>query len=50
MKIDTISDLIKSVAAKEITPRFRNLREDEVVFKEPGEFVTAADLAADMSF
>ena len=47
MKTDQISELIKKVAAAEISPRFRNLREDEVVFKEPGEFVTAADLAAE---
>ncbi len=47
MRTDDISDLIKRVAAAEITPRFRNLREDEIVFKEPGEFVTAADLAAE---
>ncbi len=47
MKIDEISQLIKRIADDEITPRFRNLREDEVLYKEPGEFVTAADLAAE---
>jgi len=47
MKIDLISKIIKDVADQEITPRFRNLKEDEVIFKEPGEFVTTADLAAE---
>ncbi len=47
MQTAKISSLIKKVADNEITPRFRNLREDEVLFKEPGEFVTAADLAAE---
>lgn len=49
MKVDQISALIKDVADQEITPRFRNLKEDEVIFKEPGEFVTAADLAAEFA-
>lgn len=47
MRTAEVSKLIKEVAATEITPRFRNLREDEVIFKEPGEFVTAADIAAE---
>ncbi len=47
MQTAKISSLIKKVAENEIAPRFRNLREDEVIFKEPGEFVTAADLAAE---
>jgi fructose-1,6-bisphosphatase/inositol monophosphatase family enzyme len=49
MQTAKISSLIKKVADNEITPRFRNLREDEVLFKEPGEFVTAADLAAEFA-
>lgn len=47
MKVDEICRLIKKVAAKEIMPRFRNLKETEVHFKEPGEFVTAADFASE---
>ena len=47
MKIDQISALIKQISKAEVMPRFRNLKEDEVIFKEPGEFVTAADLAAE---
>jgi len=49
MKINEISDLIRTVASAEINPRFRNLREDEVVYKEPDEFVTAADLAVEFA-
>lgn len=48
MRTDEISALIKLVAEEEVTPRFRNLREDEVIYKEPGEFVTSADLAAEI--
>tara|TARA_R110002096_G_scaffold436056_1_gene666480 strand:+ start:40263 stop:41060 length:798 start_codon:yes stop_codon:yes gene_type:complete len=49
MKTDEISALIKKVADEEVAPRFRNLKEDEVIFKEPGEFVTTADLAAEFA-
>lgn len=49
MKIDEINSLIRNVADKEILSRFRNLREDEVHFKEPNEFVTAADIAAEVA-
>ncbi|MDG1437956.1 MAG: inositol monophosphatase [Emcibacteraceae bacterium] len=47
MKVEEISTLIKQVADAEILSRFRNLKETEVYFKEPGEFVTAADVAAE---
>lgn len=47
MRTAEISSLIKHVAETEISPRFRNLREDEVIFKEQGEFVTTADLSAE---
>ncbi len=47
MRTAEIAALIKKIADEEISSRFRNLREDEVIFKEPGEFVTAADLAAE---
>ncbi|MDG1708401.1 MAG: inositol monophosphatase family protein, partial [Emcibacteraceae bacterium] len=47
MKIEEINTLIKQVAEEEILSRFRNLKETEVHFKEPGEFVTAADIAAE---
>lgn len=41
--------MIRQVADEEITPRFRNLKEHEVRFKEPGEFVTEADIKAERS-
>lgn len=47
--MDKISDLIRQVADEEILPRFRNLKEHEVRFKEPGEFVTEADIKAERS-
>lgn len=47
MNVNEICRLIKEVAAQEILPRFRNLKETEVHYKEPGEFVTAADLASE---
>lgn len=47
MKIDEICRLIKKVSAEEILKRFRNLKETEVHYKEPGEFVTAADIASE---
>ena len=47
MEIDKISQAIKNVAEQEILPRFRNLKEHEVILKAPGDFVTEADLAAE---
>lgn len=47
MKVNEICGLIKKVAKEEILTRFRNLKETEVYYKEPGEFVTAADLASE---
>jgi fructose-1,6-bisphosphatase/inositol monophosphatase family enzyme len=49
LEIDKISQFIKDVSAQDILPRFRNLKEHEVIIKEPGEFVTEADLAAEIS-
>ncbi|MCC3860937.1 inositol monophosphatase family protein [Pseudemcibacter aquimaris] len=47
MRVDDICAIMKKVAKVEIMPRFRNLKETEVQFKEPGEFVTAADVGAE---
>ena len=47
MKVHQICRLIKQLAGQEILLRFRNLKETEVHYKEPGEFVTAADLASE---
>ena len=43
--VDTgqVLDLMKSVAAEVITPRFRSLSEGEVMEKNPGDLVTIAD-------
>jgi fructose-1,6-bisphosphatase/inositol monophosphatase family enzyme len=40
---DEVLDLMRSVAAKVITPRFRALAEGEVMEKNPGDLVTIAD-------
>lgn len=49
MNIDTktVSDIIRRVAAAEILPRFKNLKTGEVREKNPGDFVTIADEAAE---
>jgi fructose-1,6-bisphosphatase/inositol monophosphatase family enzyme len=44
MEIDSISSLIRQTAQSEIVPRFRQLREEEIREKKPGDFVTIADL------
>lgn len=49
MKFDPhgVSNLIRQVAEAEIMPRFQNLRDDEIIEKNKGDIVTAADLAAE---
>lgn len=49
MKLDPhrVSALIREVAEAEILPRFQNLRDDEVLEKNKGDIVTAADLATE---
>ncbi len=42
-----VADLIREVAATELLPRFRNLSEDEVRQKRPGDLVTVADVASE---
>jgi len=43
--IDSVSDLIRRVAADEMLPRFVDLEVSEIGEKTPGDFVTAVDLA-----
>ncbi|WP_152186810.1 inositol monophosphatase family protein [Segeticoccus rhizosphaerae] len=43
MDTDEVLDLMRSVAAEVITPRFRALAEGEVMEKNPGDLVTVAD-------
>jgi fructose-1,6-bisphosphatase/inositol monophosphatase family enzyme len=40
---DEVLDLLKTVAADVITPRFRSLADGEVMEKNPGDLVTVAD-------
>jgi fructose-1,6-bisphosphatase/inositol monophosphatase family enzyme len=48
--IDTqkIAALIRHVAATEVMPRFQNLQQADIREKSPGDFVTAADEAAEV--
>ena len=43
LPIDTVSDLLRSVASELILPRFRVLQSDEVFQKAPGDLVTVVD-------
>ena len=45
--LDTVATILEEVAAEEVLPRFRKLRDHEVRAKEGGELVTVADLAAE---
>ncbi|MBK8157739.1 MAG: inositol monophosphatase [Rhodospirillaceae bacterium] len=45
----TVADLIREVAAVEILPRFRNLKEGDTRQKSPGDFVTIADESAELA-
>lgn len=47
MNIDRISEIVIGTAKREILPRFRNLREEDITAKSPGDMVTIADLAAE---
>lgn len=47
--IDRVCELIRTVSAQEILPRFRNLARDEVQEKAPGSLVTIADTAAEQA-
>ena len=49
MKIEKIGTVIKEVAEEEILPSFRNLKEHEIILKSEGDFVTKADLEAEIS-
>jgi fructose-1,6-bisphosphatase/inositol monophosphatase family enzyme len=42
-----VADIIREIAQAEILPRFRQLRQEDIREKKPGDFVTAADLAAE---
>ena len=40
---DAVLDLVKEVAEKVVTPRFRDLSQEQVDEKGPGDLVTVAD-------
>jgi fructose-1,6-bisphosphatase/inositol monophosphatase family enzyme len=42
-----VADVIRQTAATELVPRFRNLSQDDIRQKRPGDFVTVADVAAE---
>lgn len=42
-----VAELMRETAAAELLPRFRNLAEEDIRQKRPGDFVTVADLAAE---
>lgn len=44
-----VADLIRDVAAVEILPRFRNLKEGDTRQKSPGDLVTIADESAELA-
>ncbi len=46
---EAVADLIREVAAAEILPRFRNLKEGDTRQKSPGDFVTIADESAELA-
>jgi fructose-1,6-bisphosphatase/inositol monophosphatase family enzyme len=44
-----VADLVREVAAIEILPRFRNLKDGDTRQKSPGDFVTIADESAEIA-
>ncbi|SJZ48687.1 fructose-1,6-bisphosphatase [Enhydrobacter aerosaccus] len=42
-----VAELMRETAAAELLPRFRNLAQDEIRQKRPGDFVTVADVASE---
>ena len=45
--IDGVAAIIRETAAEEVLPRFRELSEDDIHEKAPGDLVTTADLAVE---
>ena len=45
--ITQVTALLKEVAAQAILPRYRALHANQIQEKEPGDYVTAADLASE---
>ena len=47
LSTEAVTELMQTVAAEVITPRFRSLREDQIHEKLPGDLVTVADREAE---
>jgi fructose-1,6-bisphosphatase/inositol monophosphatase family enzyme len=47
LDVETIAGFIRETAALAILPRFRQLRQEDIREKKPGDFVTIADLEAE---
>jgi fructose-1,6-bisphosphatase/inositol monophosphatase family enzyme len=47
LDVETIAGFIRETAAVAIVPRFRQLRQEDISEKKPGDFVTIADLEAE---
>lgn len=47
LDVETIAGFIRETAAVAIVPRFRQLRQEDIREKKPGDFVTIADLEAE---
>ena len=47
LSTDAVLELMQSVAAEVITPRFRSLSESQIDEKRPGDLVTVADHEAE---
>ncbi|MGD9880116.1 MAG: inositol monophosphatase [Reyranella sp.] len=44
---ERVAELMRSIAAAELLPRFRTLSKDDIRLKRPGDVVTVADLASE---
>lgn len=44
---ERVAQLMRETAAAELVPRFRNLAQEDIRQKRPGDFVTVADLASE---
>lgn len=47
MRTEEIIQLLKDTDEQVVSPRFRNLKNDEIIEKKPGDYVTAADREAE---
>lgn len=49
MDVNKVAEILRNVAATEIMPRFKNLAKGDIREKNPGDFVTIADEAAEIA-